>query len=148
LCSTRFLLQVLRAELDKVDKHYIQREVRLQTDIAALDCSGLSNEEKAIALAEIRRAIQDLTNFAALNYSAVLKAVKKRNRRLQMACGDSVVTAPTRDFLVGRRFFASRQLANIIDASHVLTEVRYTSADSDAGEPHASCLFLGVMEAS
>jgi hypothetical protein len=123
VCGTVSLLQVLRAELEKVDEHYIKRELQLQTDIDALDVSELSVEGKRAALAECSKAIQDLTNFAALNYSAVLKAVKKRNRRLQMACGDTVVTAPTRDFLVNRHFFASRELAMIIDSSHVLAEV-------------------------
>lgn len=116
-------MQALCAELDNVDKHYTQREIGLQKEIAALDDPGISKADKIAALAEIRMGIQDLTNFAALNYSAVLKAVKKRNRRLQMACGDSVVTAPTRDFLVGRRFFASSELAKIVDASHALTQV-------------------------
>lgn len=118
-------LQALCAELDNVDKHYVRREIALQSEIAALDRPGVSKEDKMAALAEIRKGIQDLTNFAALNYSAVLKAVKKRNRRLQMACGDSVVTAPTRDFLVGRRFFASGHLAKIVDTSHSLTQVCY-----------------------
>lgn len=118
------MLQALCAELDNVDKHYIRRETVLQAQIAALDDPEMSKEDKMAALAKIRQGIQDLTNFAALNYSAVLKAVKKRNRRLQMACGDSVVTAPTRDFFVGRRFFASGQLAKIVDISHSLTQVR------------------------
>lgn len=133
-------MQTLRAELDNVDKHYVRREAGLQAELAALEEQGMKKEEKTATLAEIRKGIQDLTNFAALNYSAVLKAVKKRNRRLQMACGDSVVTAPTRDFLVGRRFFASNQLAKIIAAAHTLTQV--------CPAYHYSCAHLACCSAS
>jgi hypothetical protein len=115
-------MQTLRRELNKVDRHYEEREAQLQTEILVLEQSGSSEALETLVL--VRKSIQELTNFAALNYSAVLKIVKKRNRRLQIVCGDSVVTAPSFDFLKGRAFFTSTRLAILIGSAHALTQVR------------------------
>lgn len=90
--------------------------------MAQIESQG-SIRDKLQRLAKARQSIQEITNFAALNYSAVLKAVKKRNRRLQLACGDSAITAASYDFLADKSFFKSTTLAQVLQSSQSLSQV-------------------------
>lgn len=116
-------LQALNAELAKVDKLYVGLEEALQVEVAQIE-SQESVRDKLTRLANARQSIQEITNFAALNYSAVLKAVKKRNRRLQLACGDSAITAASYDFLADKSFFKSTTLAQVLQSSLSISRVR------------------------
>eukprot|EP00892_Ulva_mutabilis_P009922 jgi/Ulvmu1/7301/UM035_0090.1 len=106
----------LNAELVKVDKIYNGLEDALRLEVAQIESQG-TVRDKLTRLANARQTIQEVTNFAALNYSAVLKAVKKRNRRLQLACGDSAITAASYDFLADKSFFKSTTLAQVLQSS-------------------------------
>lgn len=115
-------LQTLNTELARIDKIYVALEDALQKEVAQIDSHG-NVRDKLQCLAKARQSIQETTNFAALNYSAVLKAVKKRNRRLQLACGDSAITAASYDFLADKSFFKSTTLAQVLQSSLSISEV-------------------------
>lgn len=107
-------MQALNEQLSKVDKHYSHLEEALHVEVSQVECNGIPVSDQLQRLSHARRNTQELTQFAALNYSAVLKAVKKRNRRLQLACGDSAITAASSDFLADKSFFKSTTLAHIL----------------------------------
>ena len=90
----------------------------------------------AAPLAALRRDARALQRFAALNYVAVLKAVKKRDRRLAEAAGGAAAAAlppsapPSSDSgaaprpdalraLSSARFFSSTRLAAVATAAEV-----------------------------
>lgn len=85
-------------------------------------------------LAVLRKHLQELTKYAALNYVAVLKAVKKRNRRLMDACGDQVVTVAPFSVLQNQAFFTAAELQQIGSAAMALDPVCFMSC--------MSCLIL------
>lgn len=116
------ILQALHSELGKVDKHYVDLEEALTVEVDNIESQG-SIRDKLQRLAGARERIQEITNFAALNYSAVLKAVKKRNRRLQLACGDSAITAASYDFLADKSFFKSTTLAQVLQSLQSVSQV-------------------------
>ena len=108
-------VQVLHDEMDKVSNFYVGEEGRLKA--AFLRAKALSGLKRTDALQTLYRHIQDLTKFAALNYVAVLKAIKKRNRRLRDACGDVVVTVAPFSILRDQAFFSSQELAKLSSAT-------------------------------
>ena len=56
----------------------------LQATLADVQATGESS------FAQVRSDINDLRKFVVLNYIAVIKAFKKRNRHLQVTCQDSL----------------------------------------------------------
>ena len=116
-------MQALHAQLNKVDQRYSLLEEALQIEVSQVECHGFPVSDQLQRLSQARRNTQELTQFASLNYSAVLKAVKKRNRRLQLACGDSAITAASSDFLADKSFFKSTTLAHILHCIQTLSEV-------------------------
>lgn len=104
-------LQVLGRELTKVSTAYSLEEARAVESLQRV--RRLSGAASAAELQRLHRLIQDLTKFAALNYVAVLKAIKKRNRRLRNACGDVVVTVAPFSVLQHQAFFTSKELVRI-----------------------------------
>ena len=67
--------------------------------------------------------VQELTKFAVLNYMAVIKAIKKRNKRLKEVCGDAVVPILSFDVLQHQPFFYSRALSQVATSAAILEEV-------------------------
>lgn len=135
ILHTDVILQSLNAELNKVDLHYSRLEEALQVEVAEIESQG-SIRDKLQRLANARQSIQEITNFAALNYSAVLKAVKKRNRRLQLACGDSAITAASYDFLADKSFFRSTTLAQVLQSAQSISQVCLVPV---------SCMYAAVL---
>jgi hypothetical protein len=88
---------------------------------------SLGPRSPAAALAQLRAEVQDLRKYAVLNYVAVIKAIKKRNRHLRDACGGAEV-APLRavDLLSCQYFFTSPKLAALSTRAEVLAKVRAT----------------------
>jgi SPX domain protein involved in polyphosphate accumulation len=117
-----YSVQTLEAELAKVCRFFVDQEAHLQSTLDSL--RGAPPATLPAALAALHKGVQDLTKFAALNYVAVLKAVKKRNRRLRDVCGDVVVTVAPFSILKHQTFFTSRELARITAASLALEKVR------------------------
>lgn len=115
-------MQTLAAQLAKVSAFYDAFEKQL---LQQLDTYGSgASTPAADQLARLHQQVQDLTKFAALNYVAVLKAIKKRNRRLRDSCGDQVVTVAPFSVLKHQAFFTSRRLPLITQQAKALHEVR------------------------
>lgn len=64
-----------------------------------------------------------LRKFAVLNYVAVVKAVKKRNRHLRKACGVGATPLAAVELLTQQPFFTSTKLARLSTQADVLAEV-------------------------
>lgn len=116
------MLQTLAVELNKVSKFYDALEAQLLQQLEASNGHAGSNAPEH--LSRLHQQVQDLTKYAALNYVAVLKAIKKRNRRLRDACGDQVVTVAPYSILKHQAFFTSRRLPRITQRAKELHEVR------------------------
>ena len=108
-----------------MSRFYSAQEARLQEALTQLQCEPVATIGPG--LAALRRQLQELTKYAALNYVAVLKAVKKRNRRLRDACGDRVVTVAPMAVLQREAFYTSRQLLRMSAAAIALDPVRRPS---------------------
>jgi membrane-bound lytic murein transglycosylase MltF len=114
-------VQTLQRELARVSCFYLDEAARLQNLLEELQTSQLPFLRAGLSL--LRHDLQDLTKYAALNYVAVLKAVKKRNRRLRDACGDQVVTVAPFSVLQNQAFFMAAELQQIGGAALALDPV-------------------------
>jgi hypothetical protein len=123
-CHSSSLVQTLQRELAKVSSIYLDEAARLKTLLKELQSSEPSHVLPGLAM--LRENLQELTKYAALNYVAVLKAVKKRNRRLRDACGDQVVTVAPFSVLHNQAFFTAAELQDIGSAAVALDPVRFT----------------------
>ncbi|GFH09222.1 uncharacterized protein HaLaN_04325 [Haematococcus lacustris] len=70
---------VLVGELQKVSQYYSSKAELLERTLASL------RKDHSQELEELRSDVQELIKFVALNYLAVVKAIKKRNRHLKVA---------------------------------------------------------------
>ena len=77
----------------------------------------------APALAAFRAEVQDLRKYVVLNYIAVIKAVKKRNRHLRQAVGPALQPLRATDLLSQQYFFTSSKLAALSTQAEVLSKV-------------------------
>lgn len=71
--------QHLVAELQKVSQHYSATASQLEQQLLRLSQSCACRS----GLSALRAEIKDLQKYVALNYLAVVKAIKKRNRHLK-----------------------------------------------------------------
>ena len=83
----------------------------------------LQGREPAV-LAAFRAEVLALRKFAVLNSTAVIKAVKKRNRHLRHALGPSVQPLRSIDLLSQEHFFTSSRLAALSTGAEVLSQVQ------------------------
>lgn len=88
-------------------------------------------------MAALRSDIQDLRKFVVLNYVAVVKAVKKRNRHLRAACGLRVTSLRAVNILAGQHFFTSLTLAAVATRVEVLSREAAVTTTSSAGSARA-----------
>ena len=79
----------------------------------------------AAGLGALRAEVADLRKYAALNYVAVIKAVKKRNRHLGAAVGSRQLR-PLRalDLLSTQHFYTSPKLAALATQAELLSQAR------------------------
>lgn len=76
-------------------------------------------------MAALRAELRELRKWVALNYVAVVKAVKKRNRHLRGACAsDAVCPVSAVALLSTQHFFTSGTLAALSTRAEVLAQVR------------------------
>ncbi len=77
------------------------------------------------ALAAFRSEVTDLRKFVALNYIAVIKACKKRNRHLLATASGSHSFIPLRavDLLSQQYFFTSGKLASLATQAELMSQV-------------------------
>ena len=74
-------------------------------------------------LAAFRAEVLDLRKYAVLNSTAVIKAVKKRNRHLRAAVGPTLHPLRATDLLSQQYFFTSSKLAALSTQAEVLSKV-------------------------
>lgn len=74
-------------------------------------------------LFQIRADITDLRKFAVLNYVAVIKAVKKRNRHLGAKVSRAFVQLRAMDVLSMQYFYTSPKLARLATQAEILSQV-------------------------
>lgn len=112
--------RTLRTELAKVAEFYSARENELEAALnAALEAAG-SSDSGAEEVAAVRSELQDLRKYVVLNYIAVVKAVKKRNRHLRAACGLATPTLRAVNILAGEHFFTSLRLAGLATRAEIV----------------------------
>lgn len=75
-------------------------------------------------LHQLRAEITDLRKFAVLNYVAVIKAVKKRNRHLGAKVGGAFVQMRAMDVLSRQYFYTSPKLARLATQAEIIDQVR------------------------
>ena len=75
-------------------------------------------------LFQIRAEITDLRKFAVLNYVAVIKAVKKRNRHLGAKVSAAFVQMRAMDVLSMQYFYTSPKLARLATQAEILSQVQ------------------------
>jgi len=125
--------RILVEELHKVSQYYSERAAASEATFSV--CQQDSSPVRAQTLTELRADVQELIKYVALNYLAVVKAIKKRNRHLQEAFGAAANTSlHALDLLVGEIFFTSPRLAGLATQAEVL----YRELQS----PHASLQLL------
>ncbi len=77
------------------------------------------------AVATLRAELLELRKFVVLNYIAVVKAAKKRNRHLRGACGqEQVASLRAIQVLSQQYFFTSPKLAALSTQAEILAKVR------------------------
>ncbi|KIZ04779.1 hypothetical protein MNEG_3173 [Monoraphidium neglectum] len=136
-------LRVLLLELRKVSNFYLEKADELEARLEELAAAGAATRD-ARALAQVRSDISALIKFVALNYLAVVKAIKKRNRhfkshfgeasqqlqwqRLQQGAGGQQQQEPAGfdplhplDLLSQEVFFTSNRLAGLATRAEVLS---------------------------
>lgn len=78
---------MLKQELKKISAFYVEKEEELQAIM-----QGLTTKPPA-ALISFHSEVQDLKKYVVLNYVAVIKAIKKRNRHLKVCVCATLQTA-------------------------------------------------------
>ena len=113
---------VISSELDKVDAFYNAQESFLEYRMGAFlekgkEMKGSDSIEKELldTFRELKSDVHELNKFVLLNYIAVVKAVKKRNRHMvSIAMEESdVLRMKPIQFLATRHFFTSLKLASM-----------------------------------
>ncbi|KAK9868326.1 hypothetical protein WJX84_003439 [Apatococcus fuscideae] len=107
---------VLRHELHKVSAFYVDKEAELMA--AMRDPLQRSPAQ----LTMLRSELTDLRKFVVLNYIAVIKAAKKRNRHLKAACSERVHQVRAVELLSLQYFFTSPRLAALSAEAEVLAQ--------------------------
>jgi hypothetical protein len=85
---------------------------------------GQAGEMSHTSLHQLRAEITDLRKFAVLNYVAVIKAVKKRNRHLCAKVGGAFVPMRAVDVLSQQYFYTSPKLARLATRAEIMSQVR------------------------
>ncbi|KAG2422865.1 hypothetical protein HXX76_015697 [Chlamydomonas incerta] len=111
--------KLLQSELRKVSHFYSQKADHVEATLATLRSN---NGTSTVAqLTGLRTEIKELIKFVALNYLAVVKAIKKRNRHLKEAFGASAsISLQALDMLGHEVFFTSPRLASLATQADVL----------------------------
>ncbi|KAG2489703.1 hypothetical protein HYH03_011810 [Edaphochlamys debaryana] len=121
---------LLEAELRKVSQFYSQRADAAETTLRTLHAS--TRASTVAELTALRAEIQELIKFVALNYLAVVKAIKKRNRHLRERFGPSAsMGLQALDMLGGEVFFTSPRLATLATQADVLVSGLASTSQPD-----------------
>jgi RNA polymerase II subunit A small phosphatase-like protein len=126
-------LQQLLQELSKVSTFYVEKAGALEAALAQhTDASSpaLTTEQ----LTALREQIRQLIKFVALNYLAVVKAIKKRNRHCKVVFGDAAAGPALHplDLLRQEVFFTSPRLAALSTQAELLAAAVAAAPDSSS----------------
>jgi len=134
--------QALRQELTKVNSFFCARESELDAAVTVALGSTV-HPDAASAVAALRPELQDLRKYVVLNYIAVVKAVKKRNRHLRVAL-PGVVAIRAVTILAGEYFYTSLRLAGLTTRAEIFAQELKTNSPPSAaasikkGNPNSS----------
>lgn len=118
-------LRVLLNELQGVSRFYVEKAQELETVLQT------SHVQSSTVVDQVRVELKQLIKFVALNYLAVVKAIKKRNRQFKALFGDDVATVLNPiEVLSQQVFFTSTHLAMLATQAEVLS--------SKTGQPAAA----------
>ncbi|EIE23454.1 hypothetical protein COCSUDRAFT_62990 [Coccomyxa subellipsoidea C-169] len=110
--------KVLRQELLEISTFYVGKENELEAMMEAVRHSPHSG-----ALHALRTELTDVRKYAVLNYIAVIKAVKKRNRHLGARLGaGSLKPLCALDLLNEQHFYTSPKLAALSTQAEILLQ--------------------------
>ncbi|KAG1661655.1 hypothetical protein FOA52_007536 [Chlamydomonas sp. UWO 241] len=122
---------VLVAELQKVSQFYIDKAAQLEDTLSKHPSDASAGSVEQLRL--LRVEVQELIKFVALNYVAVVKAIKKRNRHLAEHFGNAASTSLHALDLLGHEvFFTSPRLAALATQAEILSS-RISVAAAAAG---------------
>jgi len=111
---------MLRQELAKVNSFFTARENELDAAVTAA-LGTTAHPDAAAAVAALRPELQDLRKYVVLNYIAVVKAVKKRNRHLRAALPGAVSMRAV-SILAAEYFYTSLRLAGLTTRAEIFAQ--------------------------
>ncbi|KAL0039408.1 hypothetical protein WJX79_007128 [Trebouxia sp. C0005] len=131
----------IQQELERINAFYSEQEQQLEAALTDLQHSGQTS------FAQFRSEVIDLRKFVVLNYIAVIKAYKKRNRHLQAACKDSTAVAVDAvDLLSQQYFFTSTKLASLATEAEIMTkEMGQAEEPAEVLQDYQCAICLGVL---
>ncbi|KAL0044617.1 hypothetical protein WJX82_002935 [Trebouxia sp. C0006] len=131
----------IQQELERINAFYSEQEQQLEATLADLQHSSQTS------FAQFRSEVTDLRKFVVLNYIAVIKAFKKRNRHLQAACKDSTAVAVDAvDLLSQQYFFTSTKLASLATEAEIMTkEMGQDEEPTEVLQDYQCVICLGVL---
>ncbi|CAG9463532.1 unnamed protein product [Pedinophyceae sp. YPF-701] len=97
-------------------------------------------------LPQLLSAANDLKKLVALNYIAVVKACKKRNRLMVEAFGPDTAPVNPLDVLRSQPFFTSAELATIGTQAEILARETYGGVDVAALDDFTCAICLGPLQ--
>ena len=100
----------IREQVNKASDFFARKVVELALAVQAAEVFPPAAATDVPALLQ---EIADLRRFAYLNYLAVVKAVKKRNRHLDLAFGEAACEMQAAALLLPQAFFSSPLLSNL-----------------------------------
>lgn len=122
----------MRNELAKVEAFYAAHEEHLALSLNDALANNSQNSDPA-SIEALRCQLQELRKYVMLNYVAVVKAVKKRNRHLSSACGHTSPSIRAVNILAGEHFFTSLRLAALATRAEIAArEVARATSNSAA----------------
>ena len=74
-------------------------------------------------LTAVRAEVLSLRKFSILNATAIIKAVKKRNKHLGKAVGQVLKSINATQLLSQQYFFVSHQVASLLTQAEIMTQV-------------------------
>ena len=142
--ESRVFKDLLKVELQKVSSFYLSQESAVSCDLEKFvedvvqykirhkrsESENISNGNDSCPdwkemYGRLKKEVRDLNKYVLLNYVAVVKAVKKRNRHIQSTSierNGNFVSMKAVDILTSQYFFTSLKLATMITRLEILSK--------------------------
>ena len=131
----------IREQVSKASDFFARKVGELALAVQAAEVFPPAAETDVPALLQ---EIADLRRFAYLNYLAVVKAVKKRNRHLELAFGEAACEMQAATLLLPQAFFSSPLLSNL--ATRLEVRSLKPAASQWSHRPHYTAYQLNFTE--